>query len=455
MAAKTIYACNKCGSQFSKWSGQCAECGAWNTLTEEMSETPIKTSAKLKGYAGEANATVTKLKDVTDEIEVRLTSGMQEFDRVLGGGIVLGSAILIGGSPGVGKSTLLLQVLTELSRMKQHVLYVTGEESLAQVASRSRRLNLHCDNVSLLVDTQVENIIREAKKHKPRVMVVDSIQTIFTEHLNSAPGSVSQVRESAAQLVRFAKISNIALFIVGHVTKDGAIAGPRVLEHMVDTVLYFEGESNNRYRIIRAMKNRFGAINELGIFAMLENGLREVSNPSAIFLAKNVTDLPGSVLTAAWEGSRPILLEVQALVDDNEVGYPKRVTVGLDQNRLAMLLAILHKHGGLACYQNDVFINVVGGMRIMETSADLAVLLSAISSLKNRPLPRDLIVFGEVGLGGEIRPVPNGEDRLKEAAKHGFKTAIIPKANAPKKAIPGMTIKSCDHLQAAIASAFD
>ncbi|PIQ42973.1 MAG: DNA repair protein RadA [Gammaproteobacteria bacterium CG11_big_fil_rev_8_21_14_0_20_46_22] len=451
---KTIFACQKCGSQFPKWSGPCGECGAWNSLVEEAPATSAKVADKLKGYAGEKAADITSLKDVSLESEARIQTPMQEFNRVLGGGIVQGSVVLIGGSPGVGKSTLLLQVLTDLSQAKHSVLYVTGEESLSQVASRAKRLQLKADELSLLADTQVENIMTKAKKLKPQVMVVDSIQTIFTEHLSAAPGSVSQVRESAAQLVRFAKTTNITLFIVGHVTKEGTIAGPRVLEHMVDTVLYFEGEGSSRYRVIRAIKNRFGAVNELGIFAMLEGGLKPVSNPSAIFLSKDMPEQSGSVLMAAWEGSRPLLLEVQALLDDNESGYTKRVTVGLDQNRLAMLLAVLNKHTGISCHQQDVFVNIVGGMRVSETAADLAILLAAVSSLKNRPLSREVIVFGEVGLGGEIRPVPNGEARLKEAAKHGFKRAIVPKANAPKKPLPDIEVKAVERLSDALSELF-
>lgn len=421
---------------------------------EEAQAAKSKVADKLKGYAGEAKAEVTPLKAVVLEKEDRIETPMKEFNRVLGGGIVAGSVVLIGGSPGVGKSTLLLQVVTELAANGKTALYVTGEESLSQVASRARRLNLKADDLSLLADTQVENIIAKAKSLKPQIMVVDSIQTIFTEHLTAAPGSVSQVRESAAQLVRFAKTANIALFIVGHVTKDGAIAGPRVLEHMVDTVLYFEGEGSSRYRVIRAMKNRFGAVNELGIFAMIEQGLKEVSNPSAIFLSKDMKAQSGSVLMAAWEGSRPILLEVQALLDDNESGYSKRVTVGLDQNRLSMLLAVLNKHAGVSCHQQDVFINIVGGMRVTETAADLAILVAAVSSLKNRIMSRDTIIFGEVGLGGEIRPVPNGEQRLKEAAKHGFKRAIVPKGNAPKKSIGGLHIAGVSTLSDALTVVF-
>jgi len=440
--SKLIYVCQSCGSRFLQWAGQCTDCGAWNSLVEEV---PIATnaasrSARLAGYAAAVgDAELMTLATVRLEKIVRIPTGNSELDRVLGGGVVPGSVILIGGDPGIGKSTLLLQTLCHLST-HQSALYITGEESLQQVALRAHRLGLPHDKLQLLAETQVERILAIATREKPNLLVVDSIQTMYTELLQSAPGAVGQVRESAAQLTRFAKQTGTAIFLVGHVTKEGALAGPRVLEHMVDTVLYFEGESDNRLRLIRAVKNRFGAVNELGIFAMTEKGLREVSNPSAIFLSRAPEAVPGSVVTVTWEGSRPMLVEVQALVDTSHLSNPRRVTVGLDSNRLAMLLAVLHRHAGIATYDQDVFVNVVGGVKLLETSADLPVLLAALSSLRNKPVPMDLIVFGEVGLSGEIRPVPSGQERLRDAAKHGFKRAIVPKANAPKGGIDGMEI---------------
>lgn len=430
--AKIIYTCTKCAAQFPKWQGQCVECGAWNTLEEEtFAETPVA-NPRLSGYAAANDNKVHNLIDIDVSDEERIPTSLGELDRVLGGGVVPGSVVLIGGDPGIGKSTILLQTMTHLSQ-QQNALYITGEESLEQVSMRAKRLGLQADKLRMLTETNVEKIIKAASKEKPAVMVVDSIQTIFTDYTNSAPGSVSQVRESAAQLVRFAKQSGTALFLVGHVTKEGALAGPRVLEHMVDSVLYFEGDRNSRFRMIRAVKNRFGAVNELGVFAMTERGLQEVKNPSAIFLARDNVASPGSVIMVTWEGTRPMLVEVQALVDECYSDYPKRVTVGLEQKRLTMLLAVLNKHADIATYTHDVFVNVVGGLEIDETAADLAICLAIVSSLRNKPLPNDLVIFGEVGLGGEIRPVQNGQERLKDAAKHGFKRAIVPKANAPKK----------------------
>lgn len=448
---KTIYSCTACGSQSPKWVGQCPDCSAWNSLVEE---TEIKTprNSRFAGYANVAGAAnVQLLAQIALEAQPRLSTQLSELDRVLGGGLVMGSVVLIGGDPGIGKSTILLQTLCHLSS-SHSALYVTGEESLQQTVLRARRLQLPEQHLQVLAETAVERIIATATQLKPKVIVIDSIQTIYTELLQSAPGSVGQVRESAAQLVRYAKQSGTALFLVGHVTKEGTLAGPRVLEHMVDTVLYFEGDSDSRYRVIRAVKNRFGAVNELGVFAMTETGLREVSNPSAIFLSRNEQQTAGSVIMATWEGSRPLLLEVQALVDDSHLSNPRRVAVGLDQNRLAMLLAVLHRHGGIATYDQDVFVNVVGGMRVTETAADLAVILAILSSLKNRPLPNDLVVFGEVGLGGEIRPVQSGQDRIREAAKHGFKRAIVPKANAPKKDLADLVVVPVLNLQSAIHS---
>jgi DNA repair protein RadA/Sms len=451
---KIVYSCQNCGAQYPKWAGQCTSCNGWNSLVEEVQQNTR--SGRYQGYAvGEA--VITQMADVSLQNEIRIPSGLDELDRVLGGGLVTGSAVLLGGDPGIGKSTLLLQTITHLSKTLK-VLYVTGEESLQQVALRAHRLGLQDNQIHLLADTQVEKILSLANEEKPNVLVVDSIQTMHTELLQSAPGSVGQVRESAAQLVKFAKQTHTALFLVGHVTKEGTLAGPRVLEHMVDTVLYFEGEQDNRYRVIRAVKNRFGAVNELGIFAMTEKGLREVSNPSAIFLSRYEQPTAGSIIMATKEGTRPLLVEIQALVDQSYLGNPRRVCVGLESHRLAMLLAVLHRHGGITTYDQDVFINAVGGMRVSETAADLPILLSVLSSLRNRPLPPDLLVFGEVGLAGEIRPVSGGQERLREAAKHGFKMAIIPQANAPKgnfgdlQIIPTQSVSQVlDHVKAVIA----
>ena len=432
------YCCTACGATYPKWAGQCSDCGEWNTLTESLAASPVASPAGLAnartGFAGKAgNARIRSLGEVQLQQRERTPTGLNELDRVLGGGLVHGSVTLIGGNPGIGKSTLLTQTLAALSR-RLGCLYVTGEESLQQVSLRAHRLGLGDSPLQLLSETCVEAIIALAAKQQPRVMVIDSIQTIYTEAVQSAPGAVSQVRESAAQLVRFAKQTGTALFLVGHVTKEGTLAGPRVLEHMVDTVLYFEGDDGERYRMIRAIKNRFGAVNELGVFAMTDSGLKPVSNPSAIFLSRHDTPVPGSIITVTREGSRPLLIELQALVDDSHSHNPRRVTLGLDPNRLNMLLAVMHRHGGIAMYDQDVYINVVGGVRVSETSADTALLLAALSSFRNKPLPNDVFTFGEIGLAGEIRPVANGQERLREAAKHGFKTAIIPRANAPRKA---------------------
>lgn len=445
--AKTQYICTECGGISAKWAGQCADCDAWNTLVES---TPERSGLgpRRNSWTGDAQR-VTRLSEVSVVNEPRVTTGVSELDRVLGGGLVDGSVVLIGGDPGIGKSTLLLQTLTFLAE-KEGALYVTGEESPQQVALRARRLELPMQHLKLMAETSIENILATAAKERPRVMVIDSIQTVFTESLTSAPGGVSQVRECAAALVRFAKQSGTALFLVGHVTKEGALAGPRVLEHMVDCVLYFEGEQDSRFRIIRAVKNRFGAVNELGVFAMTDRGLREVANPSAIFLSRYGAPIPGSLVMVTREGSRPLLVEVQALVDDSQFGQPRRVAVGLDQNRLAMLLAVLNRHGGVATMGMDVFMNVVGGVKVLETGSDLAVLLAVVSSLRNLPLDNRLIAFGEVGLSGEIRPVPNGQERLREAAKHGFQRAIVPKANLPKHTIEGMDVVGVTHLAEAL-----
>lgn len=443
---KLTFCCQHCGTLFPKWTGQCTGCSAWNTIVEEMS-TPNAPS-RYQGYAGQ-EASITLMANVELKAELRLSSGSLELDRVLGGGIIMGSAILLGGDPGIGKSTILLQAVAHLSQ-RHDVLYVTGEESPEQVTLRARRLELPEKRVWLLADTHVEHILNHIQKTKPQVLVIDSIQTMYTSSLSSAPGSVGQVRESAMQLVNYAKQNGTALFLVGHVTKEGNLAGPRVLEHMVDTVLYFEGEQDSRYRMIRAVKNRFGAANELGIFAMTEKGLREVNHPSAIFLSRAETPAAGSIITATKEGSRPLLIEVQALVDQSHAANPRRLSVGLEPQRLSMLLAILHRQTGVATHNLDVFLNVVGGMQIDEPAADLPTLFAILSSLKNRPLPAEMIVFGEVGLTGEIRPVPGGQERLKEAAKHGFKYAIVPHANALKKNIDGLTVRSVKTLKEAI-----
>lgn len=422
-------------------------------MVETVAETPpAGTRSRFSGYAGAAGAgKIIPLKEVKAESVARIATRVSELDRVLGGGLVPGSAVLIGGDPGIGKSTLLLQAMALLSQ-GQRVLYVTGEESVQQISLRAQRLSTDCGQVEVLAETALERIAETVTGQRPRVVVIDSIQTVYTELLNSAPGSVSQVRECAARLVRLAKAGQTAVFLVGHVTKEGALAGPRVLEHMVDTVLYFEGESGSRFRVIRAVKNRFGAVNELGVFAMTEGGLKEVKNPSAIFLSRSSEEAAGSVVCVAREGSRPLLVEVQALVDDTPLSNPRRVTVGMEHNRLAMLLAVLHRHGGVPLAGQDVFVNVVGGVRLAETAGDLAVVAALLSSLRDRPIPRDWIIFGELGLTGEVRPVPHGEERLHEAAKHGFRRAIVPAANAPKKGIAGIGISRVKTLQEALAA---
>jgi DNA repair protein RadA/Sms len=451
---KHVYTCTACGAQSSKWSGQCGDCGEWNSIEESIVRAAPAgaKAARFQGYAGDSG--VQSLREVQPEQESRSPIGISELDRVLGGGLVRGSVVLIGGDPGIGKSTILQQALASLGKSLK-TLYITGEESLQQVSMRAHRLGLTDTNIDLLSETRVERILEIAQKEKPQVMVIDSIQTVYTDMLQSAPGSVAQVRESAAQLVRFAKQTGTALFLVGHVTKEGALAGPRVLEHMVDTVLYFEGDSSSPYRVIRAVKNRFGAVNELGVFAMTEDGLREVSNPSAIFLSRHAEDVPGSVVMVTREGSRPLLVEVQALVAESHLANPRRVALGLDAQRLSMLLALLHRHGGIAMYDQDVFVNAVGGVRINETGADLALILAILSSFRDRPLPKDWIIFGEVGLAGEIRPVQNGQERLKEAAKHGFTKAIVPTANVPKKPIPGMEVQGVSRLSEVLDSVWN
>ncbi|MFQ3323015.1 MAG: DNA repair protein RadA/Sms [Pseudomonadales bacterium] len=445
---RTAFVCNDCGADSSKWSGQCSECKTWNTMVEIKLGASSKSTPDRSGFAG-ARSAVQVLDDINVAEAPRFTSGTGEFDRVLGGGLVPGSAILIGGNPGAGKSTLLLQTLCHLAGTMS-ALYVTGEESLQQVAMRANRLGLPTNRLQMLAETDVQSILIAAQQVAPKLLVVDSIQVMHMSDVASAPGSVSQVRECAAALTRFAKQTGTVLLLVGHVTKDGSLAGPKVLEHMVDCSIMIEGSEDSRYRTLRGTKNRFGAVNELGVFAMTEQGLKEVKNPSAIFLSRNAEVSAGSVVMVVWEGTRPLLVELQALVDISSFGNPRRVAVGADQNRLAMLLAVLHRHGGLQLGDQDVFVNVVGGVKVMETGADLALILAMVSSFRDRALPQDLVVFGEVGLSGEIRPVPGGQDRLKEAAKHGFKRAIVPKANVPKAAIKGMEIIGVDKLSQAL-----
>lgn len=440
----TQFVCTECGASYSKWQGQCGECKAWNTVVEfrEAKATP---GARRQGYAASLSE-VRQLSDVDLSEMPRLNTGIGEFDRVLGGGVVPGSAVLIGGNPGAGKSTLLLQTLCALSR-HHSVLYVTGEESLQQIAMRAQRLQLQTDRVQIMAETDVAAILDQADRLKPAILVVDSIQVVHHPDIESAPGSVSQVRESAAMLTQYAKRHQTALFLIGHVTKDGSLAGPKVLEHMIDCSVMLDSAHDSRFRTLRSIKNRFGAVNELGVFAMLEQGLKEVTNPSSIFLNRQSEATPGSLVTVLWEGTRPLLVELQALVDDSTGGYPKRVTLGLDQNRLAMMLAVLHRHGGIFTGDQDVYLNVVGGVKVNETSADLASLLAILSSLRNRAWPKDLCVFGEVGLSGEVRPVPSGQERVIEAAKHGFRYAVVPKANAPRKPIAGLSVIAVSQLQ--------
>ncbi|HHV48903.1 MAG TPA: DNA repair protein RadA [Rhodocyclaceae bacterium] len=441
---KTIYSCTECGATNPKWQGQCPGCNAWNTLVESVAETPGK-------HRFEALAPAARLQNLA-EIEAReadrIATGIGEFDRALGGGLVGGGVVLIGGDPGIGKSTLLLQALAHLAQT-QRVLYVTGEESGQQVALRARRLNLDATNLPLMAEINLERILATLQAEKPQVAVIDSIQTLWSDQLSSAPGSVAQVRECAAQLTRLAKQAGITVILVGHVTKEGALAGPRVLEHVVDTVLYFEGDTHSSFRLVRAVKNRFGAVNELGVFAMTETGLKGVSNPSAMFLSQHGQEVAGSCVLVTQEGTRPLLVEIQALVDTAH-GNPRRLTVGLDAQRLAMLLAVLHRHAGIVCFDQDVFVNAVGGVKIGEPAGDLAVLMAITSSLKNKPLPEKLIVFGEVGLAGEIRPAPRGQERLREAAKLGFTRALIPEANKPRQPIPGLEVIAVRRVEEAV-----
>ncbi len=445
---KTNYTCTECGGVSNKWAGQCPACGQWNTLVETLVETVgNRYSAQPQGLA--QTAPVLTLADIEAVDVPRFTTGIEEFDRVLGGGLVAGGVVLIGGDPGIGKSTLLLQALASMSRDKK-VLYVSGEESGAQIALRAKRLAVDAKDLLLQAEIQLEKILNTLADQKPRVAVIDSIQTMYSDALTSAPGSVAQVRECAAQLTRFAKQNDITIIMVGHVTKEGALAGPRVLEHIVDTVLYFEGDTHSSFRLVRAFKNRFGAVNELGVFAMTEKGLKGVSNPSALFLSQHDNQVPGSCVMVTQEGTRPLLVEIQALVDTSHVPNARRLSVGLEQNRLAMLLAVLHRHAGVAAFDQDVFINAVGGVKITEPAADLAVMLAIQSSMRNKPLPRGLAVFGEVGLAGEIRPAPRGQERLREAAKLGFSIAMIPKSNAPKQKIEGLTIIGVERIDEAL-----
>ena len=440
--AKSQYVCGECGGTSPKWQGQCPQCGAWNALAEAPSES--SPSARFASIA--PTTEVHTLGEIAAAELPRESTGVTEFDRVLGGGLVPGGVVLIGGDPGIGKSTLLLQALAALSQ-RTKVLYVSGEESAAQVALRARRLGVEGRQVRLMAEIALERILAALEAERPQVAVIDSIQTLYSGELQSAPGSVAQVRECAAQLTRAAKRSGVSLVLVGHVTKEGALAGPRVLEHMVDTVLYFEGDPHSSFRLVRAVKNRYGAVNELGVFAMTDRGLRGVANPSALFLSQHDAQVPGSCVLVTQEGTRPLLVEIQALVDTPN---PRRLAIGLEPQRLALLLAVLHRHAGIATFDQDVFVNAVGGVRIEEPAADLAVLSAIVSSIRNKPLPRGLVAFGEVGLAGEVRPAPRGQERLREAAKLGFSLAIIPKANAPKQPIEGMTIVAVDRLTEAI-----
>ena len=456
MAKKNVsaFVCRQCGADYSKWQGQCAECGEWNCLAEvRLGSTSGGGTSRRGGYAGVGGSEIRLLSEIDVDEVPRIATGTGELDLVLGGGLVPGSCILIGGEPGAGKSTLLLQTLCALAAQFP-ALYVTGEESPQQVAMRARRLELPTDRLGILAETSVERICAAAETSRPRILVVDSIQVMHCEDIGSAPGSVSQVRESAALLVRLAKQTGTVLLLVGHVTKEGSLAGPKVLEHMIDCSLMLEGSSDSRFRTLRGNKNRFGAVNELGVFAMTERGLKEVANPSSIFLQRGDEVASGSVVMVVWEGTRPLLVELQALVDDSPLGNPRRVTVGMEHNRLAMLLAVLHRHGGVMVGDQDVFVNVVGGVKVLETSADLAVLLAVISSFRDRALPDDMVAFGEVGLAGEIRPVPNGQERIREAAKHGFKRAIVPAGNAPRRKIAGMEVVPVRKITEALEALF-
>lgn len=437
------FVCNECGAKYSKWVGKCTDCGTWNSVTEVLdlpSKGGASTNRRFQGFAGSLTTEVSCLSSVSLVEVPRIHSGFHEFDRVLGGGIVAGSVVLIGGNPGAGKSTLLLQMVAYLSNHDIKVLYVTGEESLQQVALRAKRLELDCPNVRIVSETSVDRIMFLAEKESPQVIIIDSIQVMHVEGITSAPGSISQVREAAGLLTQFAKKTNIATFMVGHVTKEGALAGPKILEHCVDCSILLEGDTDSKYRTLRCQKNRFGAVNEIGVFGMIDKGMREVRNPSAIFLNRSNVDSAGSVVMVIWEGSRPLLVELQALVDSSQYGAPRRLAIGTDSNRLSMLLAVLHRHGGVSMGDQDVFINVVGGVRVEETSSDMPLVAALISSYYNRSIPKDMIIFGEIGLSGEIRPVTSGTERIQEAAKHGFVKAIVPIDNVPRKKIEGMEV---------------
>ncbi len=447
--SKSVYACTECGGQSPKWQGQCPHCNAWNTLVEGVSGGAAGAGGMRYSSLADTRA-LTRLDQVESVDIARIPSGLAEFDRVLGGGFVPGGVVLLGGDPGIGKSTLLLQALQKVGAT-QSVLYVTGEESPEQVAARARRLKVDGSRIALLAEIQLERILATLRQERPAVAIIDSIQTVYSEALASAPGSVGQVRECAAQLTRLAKAGGPALVLVGHVTKEGAIAGPRVLEHIVDTVLYFEGDSGSSFRLVRAIKNRFGAVNELGVFAMTEGGLREVSNPSALFLSHAGEPVPGSCVTVTQEGTRPLLVEIQALLDEAHSPNPKRLTVGLETNRLAMLLAVLHRHAGVAAFDQDVFVNAVAGVKIAEPAADLAVLLAMVSSLRGKALPAKMVVFGEVGLAGEVRPVQRGQERLREAAKLGFTRALVPRANISRQGVDGIEAIPVDRVEQAVA----
>lgn len=453
---KVEWVCSECGGTTLKWAGRCPHCGEWNTLQEFTVETGAGARYSDSRHRGLVAASkVLDLNDVQAQEIPRVVTGFSEFDRVMGGGLVPGGVSLLGGDPGIGKSTLLFQVMNRLVQLGVGSLYVSGEESPGQIAMRAKRLGIDPKGMRLMSEIQLENIEATLLSEKPQFVVIDSIQTLFSNQLDSAPGSVTQVRECSARLTRLAKSEGCTLIFVGHVTKEGSLAGPRVLEHIVDTVLYFEGDTHSNFRLIRAFKNRFGAVNELGVFAMTDRGLRGVSNPSAIFLSEHKANVPGSAVMVTQEGTRPLLVEVQALVDDTHSPSPKRLSVGLDQQRLAMLLAVLHRHAGMACFDQDVFVNAVGGVKITEPAADLAVLLAIYSSMRNKALPDGLVVFGEVGLAGEIRPAPRGQERLKEAAKLGFAKAIIPRANAPKQPIEGLEIIGVDRLSNAIDAIYN
>ena len=448
---KSVYSCTECGGQTLKWQGQCPHCQAWNTLVETASESaPTSNRFSLIAEGGK----VQRLSEVEAREESRVPTGISEFDRVLGGGIVPGGVVLIGGDPGIGKSTLLLQALAGIGASRK-ALYLSGEESVQQIALRAQRIGADARHVLAVAEINLEKVLAVLKAERPQIVVIDSIQTLYSGTLQSAPGSVAQVRECAAQLTLTAKQTGTAMVFIGHVTKEGALAGPRVLEHMVDTVLYFDGDTHSRYRLIRAFKNRYGAVNELGVFSMEEKGLKGVSNPSALFLSQHGGEVAGSCVMVTQEGTRPMLVEIQALVDEAHAPNPRRLSVGLEQNRLALLLAVLHRHTGIACFDQDVFVNAVGGVRIVEPAADLAVLMAVVSSLKNRALPEKLVVFGEVGLAGEVRPVQRGQERLKEAAKLGFTRALVPKANRPRQALPSMEIIAVDRVEQAVTALRD